>query len=72
MFRPILIVAALTLGLAIGLALATQTFQNSPQQIMLVTHARAEQGYRAPAYNSPTSSHLDQNSRGTGCALMLH
>ena len=39
MFRPILIVATLTLGLAIGLALATQTFQNSPQQIMLVRNA---------------------------------
>jgi xanthine/uracil permease len=38
-FRPILIVATLTLGLAIGLALATQTFQNSPQQIMLVRNA---------------------------------
>jgi xanthine/uracil permease len=38
-FRPILIVAALTLGLAIGLALATQTFQNSPQQIMLARNA---------------------------------
>jgi xanthine/uracil permease len=38
-FRPILIVATLTLGLAIGLALATQTFQNSPQQIMQVRNA---------------------------------
>jgi hypothetical protein len=38
-FRPILIVAALTRGLAICLAMATQTFQNSPQQIMLVRNA---------------------------------